>query len=475
MVAIFSHLRRFVPASLFARMVLILLGGLALSQLLSVAIFVREHDDLMLSVQMEQAGKRVVDLTRVFERTPAAERDTLAEAVSSRGFRVHAAVPLSATDDDDPEENLDGLRRSLEASFEGSKNQLRSVTMIEPPPEEFGRRPRPPQMDLVMPRGGPPRMGPPPPRALRVSVTLADGSPLYFDLMVPRFAPRPTVFRMGADLAIRIAVLLLVCLLAVRLAMRPVRELGRAARELGENLNAPPMKEEGSEEIRAAAKAFNQMQQKLQNFVSERTRMLAAVSHDLKTPITRMRLRSEQVADDHLREKFQQDLLEMEELVSGTLAFMRHLEVEKTERRQLDLAALLESIVDDREDTGLSVALSGAAPVPVAAYPQSIKRCIENLVDNALKYGGEVRVALTQTPTDTRVIVSDNGPGIPDGELEKVFEPFYRLEASRNRDTGGSGLGLSISRSIARAHGGDVLLRNLTPQGLEATLVLPRQ
>src|SRR5258706_5671131 len=164
--------------------------------------------------------------------------------------------------------------------------------MIEPPPEEFGRRPHPPQMDLVMPRGGPPRMGPPPPRAFRVRLALADGSLLYFDLMVPRFAPRPTVFRMGADLAIRIAVLLLVCLLAVRLAMRPVRELGRAARELGENLNAPPMKEEGSEEIRAAAKAFNQMQQKFQNFVSERKRNLVDVSHDLQTPVSSTSFRS---------------------------------------------------------------------------------------------------------------------------------------------------------------------------------------
>ncbi len=234
------------------------------------------------------------------------------------------------------------------------------------------------------------------------------------------------------------------------------------------------MNEEGSEEIRAAARAFNQMQQKLQKFISERTRMLAAISHDLKTPITRMRLRSEQVDDDALREKFQQDLQEMEELVTGTLAFMRHLEVEKAERQQLDLAALLESIVDDRTDAGLQLSLSGAAAAPIAAYPQSIKRCIENLVDNALKYGGAVRIALAQTPTETRVMVSDNGPGIPDSELEKVFEPFYRLDASRNRDTGGSGLGLSISRSIARAHGGDVLLRNLAPHGLEATLLLPR-
>ncbi len=474
MAKLMARLRNLVPASLFARMVLILLGGLALSQLLSVAIFVREHNDLMQSVQMEQAGKRVVDLTRVFERTPPAERDNLAEAVSSRGFRVHAAAPIVVHGGDNGgDDNIDGLRSLLETSFAGSRSKLQSVALVEPSAEEFARHARQIPREMISPMGGPPHMGPPP-RVLRVSLLLADGNPLYFDLMVPRISPRPTMFKVGVDVAVRIAVLLLVCLLAVRLAMRPVRELGRAARELGENLNAAPMKEEGSEEIRAAARAFNQMQQKLQGFISERTRMLAAISHDLKTPITRMRLRSEQVDDDALREKFQQDLQEMEELVSGTLAFMRHLEVEKAERQQLDLAALLESIVEDRADAGLPVSLSGAATAPVAVYPQSIKRCIENLVDNALKYGSAVRISLTQTANETRVIISDSGPGIPGSELEKVFEPFYRLEASRNRDTGGSGLGLSISRSIARAHGGDVLLRNLKPHGVEATLLLPR-
>jgi signal transduction histidine kinase len=467
-------MRNFVPASLFARMVLILLGGMVLSQVLSIAIFVREHDDMMLNVQTEQAARRVVDLARVFEETAVSERSRLAAAVSSRGFRVRLAALPAERPANDPGENLDELRHSLEIAFADQKTRLQSLALVEPSREEFSRRPRSPQWDLGATLAGQPRIGNMP-KSIRVALSLEDGAPLSFDLMLPRFAPRPTLLKVITELALRIAVLLLVCLLAVRLAMRPVRDLGRAARELGENLNAPPMKETGSEEIRAAARAFNQMQRKLQNFLSERTRMLAAVSHDLKTPITRMRLRSEQIADETLQEKFVQDLGEMEQLVAGTLAFMRNLEVERTARLPLDLPAMIESIIADREDSGFAIVLSGSAPEPISAYPQSIKRCIENLLDNALKYGSDIRVTLSQTPSTTCVIVSDRGPGIAEAELGKVFEPFYRVEASRNRDTGGSGLGLSISQNIAHAHGGEVVLRNLHPHGLEATLLLPRQ
>ncbi|MGZ5174242.1 MAG: ATP-binding protein, partial [Burkholderiales bacterium] len=257
-------------------------------------------------------------------------------------------------------------------------------------------------------------------------------------------------------------------------ATRPLNTLADAAEQLGTNINRPPLDEAGPVEVQRAARALNSMQAKLIGYLRDRTRILAAMSHDLKTPITRLRLRTELLDNAELRSKFDRDLREMEIMVAGTLDFMRGLE--NDERVQpIDVNALIQSVAADIQETGARVEVEGAAREPYAGKPQALKRCLTNLIDNAIKYGKASRVLIHNNPERLELRVLDEGRGIPEASLERVFEPFYRLDPSRNRETGGTGLGLSIARSIAVSHGGTLILCNAPPGGLEAILTLPRR
>jgi signal transduction histidine kinase len=227
------------------------------------------------------------------------------------------------------------------------------------------------------------------------------------------------------------------------------------------------------QEIREATRAFNTMQDRLLRYLDSRTRVLAAMSHDLRTPLTRFRLRVESVDDAQLRARFSADLDEMESLVHGALALFKGLDDD--ERFEVtDMNALLETIVAGYAELGSNVSLEGRARDPVKVKPLALKRCLTNLVDNALKFGKRAMIGVEEG--EALVIrVADEGPGIPEESLERVFEPFFRLESSRSRDTGGSGLGLSIARDIAQAHGGSLALRNRPEGGLTAELRLPRK
>jgi signal transduction histidine kinase len=214
------------------------------------------------------------------------------------------------------------------------------------------------------------------------------------------------------------------------------------------------------------------MQKRLVRFIDERTRLLAAMSHDLKTPLTRMRLRAEMLEDANLREKFETDLVEMEAMVTQTLEFMRGLS-HREPAQLVDITGLLESLQADNEAMGRTVTIDGRASRPWRGSPQLLKRCLSNLIDNAVLYGKSAEIRVQAEPDRLTLRVHDRGPGIPENEIERVFEPFHRLEGSRSRETGGTGLGLSIARNIAQMHGGDVRLRNLEEGGLEAILTLP--
>jgi signal transduction histidine kinase len=232
--------------------------------------------------------------------------------------------------------------------------------------------------------------------------------------------------------------------------------------------------EKGPEEVSRAARAFNTMQARLARYIRDRTRVLAAMSHDLKTPITRLRLRSELLGDPQMKEKFTKDLDEMESMVGATLDFLRGLENRETVK-PVDIMALLESLQADLRETGSAVEIEGATVKPYPGEPQALKRCLGNLIENAVKYGQSARVLVDDNDARLEIRIQDRGPGLPPAELEKVFEPFYRVEGSRSRDTGGTGLGLTIARGIAEAHGGRLSLRNREEGGLEATLELPRR
>jgi len=261
--------------------------------------------------------------------------------------------------------------------------------------------------------------------------------------------------------------------IVVYMITRSLDRLARAADAIGDAPDGPPIAEAGPGEIRRVIGAFNRMQKRVRAQLEERTRLLGAISHDLRTPITRLRLRSEMLADREAAIRMQRDLDEMEAMVGSTLEFFRGLDAEP-ERRPIDVAALMESIAEDRRELGQDVVVRGTVGAPYPGQPQALRRCVENLVENAVRYGGSAVITLEDSPAALRIVVRDFGPGIPEAELQRVFEPYFRLEASRNLASGGVGLGLSIARNIARWHGGEVELRNAPDGGLLAAIVLPR-
>lgn len=251
----------------------------------------------------------------------------------------------------------------------------------------------------------------------------------------------------------------------------PIGAFAKAADRLGRDPNAPPLALSGPAEIGIAAGAFNTMQTRVQRYIKDRTSMIAAISHDLRTPLARVRFKMEQ-ADDGLRASVGSDLDEMEAMITAVLGFLRDATETRT-RGEVDLLSVLETVVDDAIDAGGAADLVESDPVVVEADDLALKRLFANLVENAIKYGGGATVTLKTEDGAAVVEIADQGPGLPEAELERVFEPFYRAEPSRNRETGGMGLGLAVARSIARAHGGEVSLRAGAPVGLTAVVRLP--
>ena len=261
--------------------------------------------------------------------------------------------------------------------------------------------------------------------------------------------------------------------LAVRLATRPLHDLARAADTLGPDLKAARLSEDGPSEVARAAKAFNAMQDRIAIYMAERIQILAAISHDLQTPITRMRLRVDTMDESAHSAKLQQDLQEMENLVKEGVAYARTLHGNAESPRRIDPDALFDSMVLDYIDAGDDVSLQGRVDRALVTRPQALRRILTNLIDNALKYAGAAELTVTAQPGgELAIAVLDRGPGIPPDALEAVFEPFYRVEASRNRNTGGTGLGLAIVRQLTLAMNATLTLHNRPGGGLEARLTL---
>ncbi|MGA7541405.1 MAG: ATP-binding protein [Steroidobacteraceae bacterium] len=305
-----------------------------------------------------------------------------------------------------------------------------------------------------------------------VEVRLPDQSRLVY--RVRRIAPgTPLPMSLMVNMILLVILLVIALYIAARSITRPLSRLAAAADNIGRSARQPKLEESGARELRHAARAFNTMQDRLHRYLDSRTRVLAAMSHDLKTPLTRLRLQVEtQIEDPALQARFGKELDEMESMVRGALALFRGLNDEEA-LEPLDVNLLLETVRAEFVEMGKDVTVEGRAAGPLPVKPQALKRCITNLVGNAVNFGGHARI-LVRDGARLEISICDEGPGIPAEELEKVFEPFYRLESSRNRDTGGTGLGLSIARDVAQAHGGTLVLRNRPEGGIEARLTLPR-
>lgn len=298
------------------------------------------------------------------------------------------------------------------------------------------------------------------------------GEPLSFAPHTP--PPHPPLLHPGLllDIGVRLAALMLAAWIGARWLSQPIRRLAAAAQELGRDIHQPPLPEDGTAECREASRVFNQMQAQIRLQLSERDRFVAAVSHDLRTPLTRLRLRAEALADREEQRSFGQDIVEMDEMIRATLDYLQGA-ADAEAFVPLDLEALLHSMADDSQACGHAVNVSGHAE-PLLAQISALRRCISNLVQNAVRYGGLANIRLLDAADHVCIEISDNGPGIPEAELNKVMAPFYRLEGSRNRHTGGVGLGLSIAHDIARKHHGRLTLTNGVRAGLVAILELPR-
>jgi signal transduction histidine kinase len=474
---------RWLPRSLFGRLMLVLAGGLLMAQLLSAAINLAERDRLLLTASGAQQAQRIADVVKLLDSMEPAGRERIVAVLSV------PPLVLSLHDAPMPAPDLQGagpramMFTALLRSTLGEDREIRAEpgealdTAWPPgggPGPGYGHGPGMRGGGPGMMRGGP-GMGPAGLQrgpVLRTEVRLRDGRWARFDTQTPPVSAT-LPWRLALTLGVLLISVLLLSFVAVRWVTRPLHVLAQAAEALGKDINQPALSEAGPVEIQRAARAFNTMQRRLSRFIEDRTRVFAAMSHDLKTPITRMRLRADLLDDEDLRQRFETDLKDMEAMVAQTLEFMRGLGGNEA-RQPVDVMALLESLQSDNEAMNRTVRIEGQA---AAAYPAAVsllKRCLGNLIDNAVLYGGQAMVKVEDTPQQLTLRVQDAGPGIPESELEKVFEPFYRLEGSRSRATGGTGLGLAIARNIAQMHGGKIELHNLPGGGLEAVLTLPR-
>ena len=305
-----------------------------------------------------------------------------------------------------------------------------------------------------------------------LNVRLRDGEELRLAVLPPRAAA------VNDDTDYRAVIVLFffsiagLAYLVARMTTRPLKRLAVAAQELGNDINRPPLDVSGASEIRQASTAFNAMQARIRQYIFQRTQMLAAITHDLQTPLTRMRLRLEKVADADLQERLIGDLSAMQAMVREGLELARSMDTTET-MQMLDLDSLLDSVCDDAADASQAVTLSGRSGMAILGRPLDLRRCLGNLIDNAVKYGREADVTVDRVNGAARIRVRDSGPGIPPAEQARVFDPFYRVETSRSRESGGTGLGLTIARNIAEQHGGSIALSNHPEGGLEVTLMLP--
>lgn len=325
-----------------------------------------------------------------------------------------------------------------------------------------------------------PKMPPPPSEARREAMqprAQPDGtlSDIAMDALRPPAPPpgRPPILGIPfIPLLFQLISLVIAAWFGAKALSRPIQRMSDAAERLSENLDTPPLALNGPREARQAALTFNLMQERIREQVQQRGRMLAAVSHDLRTPLARLKLRVEQIDEPKLHGQMTQDLNDMIAMLDATLTYLN--EQRTSEALQyFDVQALIESLTENAQDNGDDVQASGSCK-PLKSQPMALRSCLHNLIDNALRYAGHARVVIEDASDRLQVRVVDNGPGIPANLREAVFEPFYRVESSRNRNSGGVGIGMTIAREAARRMGGDLRLEETPGGGLTAVLDLPR-
>jgi signal transduction histidine kinase len=468
-------MRRFLPDSIAGWVIVVLIGGLAASQVVTLAINYNIRSRTATVLEHFGLAERIADVVRLTAATPAEQRAATLSAFTSGtlsvGWSRAPTVDDVETADDRAEMFSTVLQSALwDVDWRNLRVAFAPASAASVPDASSGRpRDRTTTVGRTLDEILAEHSRVP---VLRVSLQLNDDSWLNFAapfVEVPRGFPDRAILM----LAVAAIVVLVLSIWAVRRLTQPLETLAQAAGKFGRDINVGPLPESGARELRQATHAFNLMQERLQRFVRDRLQMTAAISHDLRTPITRLRLRAEFVEDEEQRRKMLADLADMEAMIDSTLAFARE-EASTEERSNVDLVSLVESVCEDRADVTLEVDSGVDGRLLYVCRPVAIRRCLANVVDNAVKYGDRARVRLAATGSAVSISVDDDGPGIPVEAQERVFLPFERLDTSRSAGLGGTGLGLSIARTIAHAHGGEVVLANRPEGGLRVTITLPR-
>ena len=457
---------RVAPKSLAGQLTLLLLLALALAQGVAVALFAWERIDALRDAHRGDAVQRTVTVARLLADTPPALHESVIAAASTE-FTRFSLTGEPVVEETSGSESAAAIANDLSAAL-GIPNEAVRVAplwtrQLEDDPDDDRDDHRDHDHDGRDHRE---------PDWFTASAGLADGRWLNVGVGPPPGAPA-----WGAAF-VAIFLLSALCIAAVavvtgRRLARPMQGLANAAGRLGRGEAVQDLPEAGPVETRETVRAFNLMRTRLDRYVRDRTAMLAAVSHDLRTPITNLRLHAEFVEDAETRAKILAALEEMQHMTEDALAFIRE-DIRHEETRTVDLHALLDSVAADLGELGHDIAVAETERIVVACRAAALRRALRNLLENAAAYGVRAAAHIERTGEEILVVVEDEGPGIPEAELERVFEPFVRLETSRSRDTGGSGLGLAIARGIVRGHGGDILLENRAQGGLRATIALPR-
>lgn len=465
-------MRYALPRSLAGRTVMVLIAGLVMTHIVTVVVFSEHRADSLTRAEEQHVAQHIASIADIVLSVPNEWRERIVRSSDGHAFRVY-------TTSDEPESDYGRKDLRMGALNELLSRQVRAA-ISEPISVDIG--------DIALPdrRSGLDASkrwlqsrfdrllyGHDRDQAVLVSIPLSESQRLNFSTVMPlAYAPGwERALAMTGSFAVAV---LLLSLWAIRKLSTPLKRFAGAATTFAHNIYAPKLPETGPSEVREAARAFNDMQNQIRRLVENRAQMLAAISHDLRTPLTTVRLRAESVAEPELRSKMLAALNEMDAMLSSTLAFAREGTPDE-ETYITDVGSLLESICEDMRDAGHDVTCVVEGQILAVCRPLGLKRALANLIDNAVKYGQVVRVSATCDDNLVEITITDEGPGIPEMEMERIFLPFYRLETSRSRHTGGVGLGMAIAQMIIDTHGGSIHLSNHTGGGgLCVRVQLPR-
>lgn len=448
--------RNWWPRTLAAQLVVLTAAAVLLSNVCVAVLFTTTHERLTESALMERLLDRAASAATLLASIPHKERDNAVRTMSSGPwhFELKYGKPVQLPMNSEEAALAARVRAMLP---EKRQNEPVSVRLLEP-------RHHP---DFIPPPHEEHRFG----TIVEITLPVVRGTELVTRLFQPSPPPWPVQFLLASLIAILTASA--AAAFAARRVARPLSKLAAAAGEVARGGEAPRVPEEGPDDIRRAAQAFNAMTDQVRRTLASQRQLLSAVGHDLRTPITAMRISTEFIDDAEVKERIEKNLEELQALTEAVLTAARGAGWEK--RRRIDLAALVESVCADMEELGKPVDWQVHEAAPLSCRPNEVGRAVRNLVENAIAYGKAAHVRLEEEADAFAIIVEDEGPGISDGDRARVFEPFVRLEESRSGETGGAGLGLTLVKAIAEGHGGSITLENRDSGGLRAILRLPRE